>query len=311
MAKIASKPKLKKDVTNYIKDLETLFSLPTSKKYQPLCVEQFPFDAQLLNLSRLYRESRKHYLGQGGRFLPKVSSVIRSLSAQDLFKDEIEYTPSLSEMKWFKDHFNEVHDPSAQVKALRQFSENSLFHEQNHRVIWRLLPPAPKERGAFRRYLNFAESLVVTLDLAMSDEIGKKLSPVFESMHVIYRPAGNDTWHSKSKKIYRNYLLALLCTTYYALELIEPKDILKAVDYIFPGQKLMNKQAVKRGLELSKLFILNTNPQWQNLYWQDAQAKLAKLHQARTDEAFNIAEDPLDLNIEFAMARSIFDFYGL
>lgn len=311
MAKIASKPKLKKDVKNYIEDLEILFSLPTSKNHQSFCVEQFPFDSQLLNLSRLYRESRKHYLNQGGRFLPKVSSMMRSLSAQDLFKDEIDYTPSLTEMMWFKDHVAEVSDPSAQVNALKQFNQNSIFHEQNHRVIWRLLPPAPKERGAFRRYLNFAESLVVTLDLAMSDEIGKKLSPIFERMNVIYRPAGNDTWHSKSKKIYRKYLLALLCTTYYALELIEHDDILKAVDYIFPGQKLMNKHAVHRGLELSELFTLNTNPQWQNLYWQQAQVKLAKLHHTRTDEAFYIAEDPLDLNIEFAMARYIFDFYGL
>lgn len=311
MAKTFSKPKLKKDVKNYIKDLKTLSSLPTSKKHQSIYVEQFPFDSQLLNLSRLYRESRKHYLGQGGRFIPRVLSTMRSLSAQDLFKDEIDYTPSLAEMMWFKDHATEIIDPSAQVKALKQFNENSLFHEQNHRVIWRLLPPAPKERGAFRRYLNFSESLVVTLDLAMADEIGKKLSPIFERMHVIHRPAGNDTWHSKSKPIYRKYLLAVLCATYYALELIEHDDILRAVDYIFPRQKLMNKHAVHRALELSELFTMNTNPQWQTLYWQEAQVKLAKVHHGRTDEAFHIAEDPLDLNIEFAMARYIFDFYGL
>lgn len=311
MAKKFSKPKLKKDVKDYIKDLKILSSLPTSKKHQSLSVEQFPFDAQLLNLSRLYRESRKHYLNQGGQFVPRVLSTMRSLSAQDLFKDEIDYTPSLTEMMWFKDHATQMIDPSAQVKALKQFNENSLFHEQNHRVIWRLLPPAPKERGAFRRYLNFAESLVVTLDLAMADEIGKKLSPIFERMHVIHRPSGSDTWHSKSKKIYRQYLLALLCATYYALELIEHEDILRAVDYIFPGQKLMNKHAVARALELSELFTLNTNPQWQTLYWQEAQVKLAKLHHGRTDEAFTIAQDPLDLNIEFAMARYIFDFYGL
>lgn len=311
MAKAGLKTHFKKDVKDYTKDLETLISLPTSKKYHLICVEQFPFDFQLLSLSRLYRNSRKHYLRQGGRFLPKVSSMMRSLSAQDLFKDEIDYTPSLTEMLWFKDHVAEVSDPSAQVRALKQFNNNSLFHEQNHRVIWWLLPPAPKERAAFRRYLNFAESLVVTLDLALGDEIGKKLSPIFERMNTIYRPAGNDNWSSKSKNVYRNYLLALLYTTYCALELIDHNDVLRAVDYVFPGQKLMNKHAVIRGLELSELFTLNTNPQWQNMHWQDAQVKLTKLHQNRTDEAFNIAEDPLDLNIEFAMARSIFDFFGL
>lgn len=299
-----------KNVKNFIKDIEVLASLPI-KKYNDLYIDQYPFDSQLLNTSRLYRQSRKFYLSLGGVCKPKVSSMMRSLSAQDLFKDEIDYTPSMSEMMWFKDHVHEVENPDLQIKALKYFNENSLYHEQNHRVLWRLLPPAPKERTALRRYLNFAESLVVTLDLALGDELGLKISLPLERMGLLYRPSAGDGWHKKSKSIYRKYLLSLLCTTYYALELINHKDILKAVDYIFPGQKLMNKAAFHRGLELSQLFTMNTNPQWQNLYWQDASKKLAKIHQHRSDEAFVISQDPLDLNIEFALARSIFDYYGL
>ncbi|MFZ3228863.1 MAG: hypothetical protein WA160_01565 [Pseudobdellovibrio sp.] len=300
-----------KKVKRFLKDLKTLTSLPISKKYQQLHLEQFAFDAQLISLSRLYRQSRTHYYSLDGVFVSNVSSMMRSLSAQDLFKNAIDYTPSMSEMMWFMDHFSEVVDPEIQVEALMQFNQNSLFHEQNHRVIWQLLPPAPKGKEALRRYLNFAESLVVTLDLALGDEIGSKYSSELERMGVIYRPAGDDLWMNKSKSIYRKYLLSLFATTYYALELINHKDILKAVDYIFPNQKLMNKNAVSRGLELSELFTLNTNPQWQNLNWQQAQNKLAKIHQHRTDEPFQIAADPLDLNIEFAMARSVLDFYGL
>lgn len=297
-------------VKTYIKDIDTLSKLTTSKKYSQIHVDEYPFDAQLLNASQLYRKSRQGYLALDGRYLPKVSSMMRSLSAQDLFKNEIDYTPLMSELIWFKDHSNEVADPLAQVKSLKYFNENSLYHEQNHRVVWKLLPPAPKDKAGLRRYLNFAESLVVTLDLALGDELEKK-SLVFERMGIVFRPNGDDGYSKKSKSIYRQYLLSCLCATYYALELIEKRDILKAVDYIFPKQKALNKAAVKRALELSELFTLNTNPQWQDLNWQDCVKKLTQMHKGSADQPFAIAADPLDLNIEFAVARAILDRFGL
>ncbi len=297
----------------YLKDLKILVSLPAYKKYQALTVPAFPFDQQLLTASPLYRQSRKHYFNFGGLFKPQVSSMLRSLRAQDLFKDEIEYTPSFAEMLWFKDnlHILEVSDLHLQVAAFKQFNENSLFHEQNHRIIWRLLPPAPAEPLAFRRYLNFAESLVVMLDLALGDQLGNKLSPVFERMNVIYRPSGGPSIYQLSRLIYRKYLLSLFLTTYYALELIHHGDILKAVNYVFPGQSSLNKKAVQRGLELSELFTLNTNPQWQNLYWKPAQKSLHKLNRDRNDNPFFIALDPLDLNMEFAVVRSVLFHFRL
>jgi hypothetical protein len=239
---------------------------------------------------------------------------MRALSAQDLFKDEIDFTPSFSEMVWFKDHVHEVADPEHEIEALSRFNEISLFHEQNHRVIWRLLPPAPHEERDVCRYLNFAESLVVTLDLALGDQLGKKHSPVFESMKVIYRSGGEDKWFKESKAIYRKYLLSLVCATYYTLEMINYDDILKAVDYVFPGQKKMNKDAVKRSLEISELFTRVTNPLWQERYWDKAQGKLAKLHakMKSQEEALYLPEDPLDLEGEdFIFAHRVFDYYGL
>lgn len=301
----------KAQVKNFVKDVEALCALPVSKKYSELVLEEYPFDAQLLHASRLYRESRKLYLSLGGVYSTRVCSTMRALSAQDLFKDEIDYTPSLSELLWFKDRHHEVSDPDQEIEALVRFNEISLFHEQNHRVIWRLLPPAPKEERDFCRYLNFAESLVVTLDLALGDELGAKLSPVFDRMKVTYRPGGEDAWSKKPKSEYRKYLTALLTTTYYALELINNEDVLKAVDYVLPGQKKMNKDAVHRGLELSEFFTRITNPQWQERYWKEAQTKLKKINGKSEEAPLYMAEDPLDLEGEFFFADRVFDYYGL
>ncbi|MBC7742873.1 MAG: hypothetical protein H7061_11800 [Bdellovibrionaceae bacterium] len=311
MKKISAKAKAEKSVRDFIKDIQFLSSLPVARKYAALVVNEYPFDAQLLSASRLYRQSRTHYFAIDGKFIPRVSSIMRSLSAQDLFKNEIDFTPAQSEILWFKDHAGEVADQSAQVKALKQFNENSLFHEQNHRIIWQLLPPAPKDRLAFRRYLNFAESLVVTLDLALGDELGAKNSLYFERLNLVFRSARSDRQPKLTKREYRQYLLALTCATYCALELIHHADVLKAVNYVLPGQKIVNQHAVRRGLELSELFTLNTNPQWQNLFWQSSQKKLAKLHDQRHEQALIVAADPLDLNFEFALARSIFYYFGL
>jgi hypothetical protein len=296
---------------SFLKDLEVLCGLPASKKYQKLQLSEYPFDAQLLNLSALYRESRKLYLSLGGTFIPSVCSTMRSLSAQDLFKDEISYTPVMSELAWFKDNLSDVSDPEIEMEALGRFNGISVYHEQNHRVVWRLLPPAPMEERDVCRYLNFAESLVVILDLALGDELGKSVSPVFERMKVIYRPGGKSKWHESSKKEYRQYLLALLCTTYYALEMINYEDIQKAVDYVLPGQKKMNKEAVVRGLELSEHFTRITNPLWQERHWKIAATKLKKMHKGSKEEPLYMPEDPLDLEAEFFFAHRVFDYFGL
>lgn len=301
----------KEDVKYFVKDLKDLSALPSSKKYAKILVNEYPFDAQLLEASPLYRHSRQAYLKLGGEYSAKLCSTMRSLSAQDLFKDHIEYSPTASEMMWFKDHSHDVADPVEAINSLMRFNEISLFHEQNHRVVWRLLPPPPKEQRDLCRYLNFAESLVVTLDLALGDQLGKKNSPIFESMKVIYRTGGEDTWLKKSKEEYRRYLLALLCSTYLLLEMINPEDILKAVDYIFPGQKKMNKDAVQRGLDLNELFTRVTNPQWQDRYWKSALEKLLKMHKGSKFEPLYLAEDALDLEGEFEIAEQVFDFYGI
>jgi hypothetical protein len=298
-------------IQKYLEDVRALSHLPTSKRNRAIILDEYPFDAQLLAMSPLYRKSRKAYLSLGGTFSQKLSSTMRSLSAQDLFKNEIEYSPSFTEMIWFKDHFIDVVDPEAEVQALIRFSDISLFHEQNHRVVWQLLPPPPTEQRDLLRYLNFAESLVVMFDAALGDELGKKLSPAFERMKVIYRDGGEDRWFANSKAEYRKYLLSFLTATYYSLELIHADDILGAINYVFPGQKKLNRDAVRRSFGLSELFVVVTNPQWQERHWKSARSKLKKIHANSEEDPLYLPKDPLDIEEVLYVAREALDFFGL
>ena len=295
----------------FIKDLDSLSRLPKSAQWRGMVLEEYPFDHQLLSLSRVYRHSRKSYVGLGGVYSRKVSSTMRSLSAHDLFKDEIEYSPCLTEMMWFKDHADEVSDPDNEVDALTRFSDISLFHEQNHRIVWRLLPPAPSEAGSLSRYLNFAESLVATLDIVLADELGRKLSPTFERLKVIYRCGGQTPWSGNGTKAYRSYLMAFLYATYLTLELVHDDDILKATDYVFPKQSKMNRDAVQRALELSELFTRVTNTEWQKRNLESSGKKLAKLHRGSKVEALRLPRDPLDLDAEFEVAARVLGYFGV
>lgn len=300
------------EVLHFIQDLQLLGKQTESRKHSKIALTDYPFDGAMLKAASVYRKSRELYLSLGGTFTARVCSTMRALSAQDLFKDNIEFTPTAAELLWFRECHHEVADPLQEIHSLMRFNEISLFHEQNHRVIWRLLPPAPKEQRDLGRYLNFAESLVVTLDLALGDQLGAKFSPAFERLKVIYRSGGEDAWMKKSKSEYRQYLLAMFVSTYYLLELINPEDILKAVDYVLPGQKKMNKDAVRRGLELSELFTRVTNPLWQERYWKTASQKLTAMHKGSSEEALYLPEDPLDFeDSEFFYVHRVFDYYGL
>lgn len=307
----STKQKLKKEVKNFITDANLLFAVPIIQKLPKLVVSELPFDVQLLNLSSLYRQSRKLYLKLGGVFAPTLCSTMRGLSTHDLFKNQIEYTPALSELNWLREFGYQVSGADKQIYSLMQFTEISIFHEQNHRIIWRELPPVPEEKEDVQRYLNFAESLVVALDMALGDQLGMKLSTAFERMKVIYHPGAKDSPVSGSKAEYRKYLLAILAATYYALEGMHYDDVAAAVDYVLPGQKALNRKAVKRALGLSELFVRVTNPVWQDLYWKSGQKKLKKIQVGDKADTFYLPADPLDLEEEFVVALRIFDHFGL
>lgn len=299
------------EIKNFINDTKKLCAIPTPEKHEKLHLAEYPFDLQLLNSSRLYRESRQLYYAIGGTFSPTICSTLRGLSAQDLFKDEIAFSPSWSEILWFKDFYHEATDPLLEIESLALFNGIALFHEQNHRIIWRLLPPSASGQQEVCRYLNFAESLVVSLDLALGDEIGEKQSQIFERMKVIYRAGKNSKWLKKSKAHYRQYLLALTVATYYILEMVHEEDILNALNYVLPHQKESNKDAVPRSLEISELFTRITNPLWQERYWQKAEANLQIMHAKSSQKPHFFPEDPLELGPELAIANRVFDYYGI
>ena len=298
-----------KSVKNFLRDAKSLFRLPVSEKYAGLILEDHPFDEQLLNLSHLYRVSRRAYLAINGTYQKKLCSTMRSLSSHDLFTSEIEYTPALSELRWFTDYSDKIADSADQVAALKRFNDIALFHEQNHRIVWQMLPPAPVKKDGLRRYLNFAESLVVTLDAALGDEVGKKLSVVFERMNVLYRPGGESRFCKSPKAQYRRYLISFFCATYFLLERLHKRDILKAVNYLFPDDLRLNRDAVKRALELNESFVTVTNPQWQELYWKSAAKKLQKIHDHKQTAALNLPPDPLDLGAEISFMHQLLDYF--
>jgi hypothetical protein len=293
------------EVKNFLKDVRVLSKAPVNSRYKGNSLYEYPFDLQLLTASSLYRESRKQYLELGGRYSPRISSTMRSLSAQDLFADEIDYTPAHTELVWFSKNDRDVHDPEEEIVSLERFSTISVFHEQNHRILWRLLPPASVGERALSRYLNFAESLVVMLDLALADEIGPKLSPVFERLKVIYRAGQVPKRWRLSKPAYRDYLVATQFATYLILELINPEDVNAAVDYALPGQKSLNRAAVARAFDINELFTRITNPQWQERNLGQARKSLSKMHAGFEGAPLDLPNDPLDFESEFAITRYV------
>ena len=298
-------------VKNFVSDIKTILQIPTSKQIQKLVLSEYPFDAQMLSLSPLYYKSRKAYLKLGGEFVPAVCSTMRSLSTQDLFKNEIHYSPMHSEMVWLYENVNNFSDTDEQVSAVQHFHAISIFHEQNHRVVWQLMPKAPADKINLRRYLNFAESLVVMLDLALADQINPKVSKALERMSLLYRPAGSTTLQKLSTQDYRQYLRAAFTATYCTLERIHPDDVSKVVNYVLPENKKLNKQAVSRGKELNEDFTEVTNPGWQELYWQSAAVKLKGLQAKSKQGALILPEDPLDLDSEFNIVEKVLNYFEI
>ncbi|MEN9722765.1 MAG: hypothetical protein RJB38_751 [Pseudomonadota bacterium] len=225
-------------------------------KFAQLALAQQPFDRLLLNQSPLYGLSRERFIGQGGCFEPALLSSPRSLAGAILLENRIQYTPFEDELIWTATDRSE---PDCRLEDLRTYT-TSVFHEQNHRLLWRFLPPPERGQEFERRALNFCESLVVVTDMVLSDRLERKISHALYLSGAIYDP-GAATFRSRSPHR-KQALLATMYSTYLNLEGFSPKQIPVLCRMLF-GSARSTQDAIERALRLDRRFVERTNPVWQ------------------------------------------------
>jgi hypothetical protein len=261
-----------------------------------------PFDAHLLKVSPLYRKSRKLYFTLGGRFQSSLISTPRTLSSPGLLYPLIHYSPIESEMTWAAREVSRGAMTPEHLLTLRTYT-SSLFHEQNHRIVWSVLPSAPKSAEGLRSYLNLAESLVIVLDMALGDELGPELARLFYLAGVIYDPGTDVRDTIKSRRTYRNYLQAALYATYLHLELYGPLDIPKVIHRLFPALGPLADRAATRSGNLDSQFITRTNLIWQQKNRKEVIKRLC--HPRRP--TLELGSDPLANHQHYLLAENLFD----
>jgi hypothetical protein len=265
-----------------------------------------PFDAWLLSSSSLYRRSRKLYLEQGGKFRAQLQSTPRSLSSAALLYPRIDYSPIEAELVWAATDRYEKR--TRRLHELRTLS-SSLFHEQNHRVLWALLPPAPRGKADLRRYLNLAEALIIAADMALGDELTPAVAGVFYQGGVIYDPGTRVRTEGRlSRREYRNYLQAALHATYLCLEGFEPRDLPRAMRALFPGPGPLAARAAHRAGQLDSLFIRRTNQIWQRRHRAEV---LRRLSRGPARKALVLPSSPMDNRQAYLIGERWFELLGL
>jgi hypothetical protein len=247
------------------------------RKSHPLELPGQPFDRELLTWSKLFRRSRELYLGLGGRFEAALVTTPRTLSSAILLEPRIEYSPTERELVWAATDPAEARTGS-HFQEIRSYT-TSLFHEQNHRILWKTLPPPPapakrkpaardgdEPEGPVRRYLHLAEALVIASDMALADELGPARSGPLYDCGSIYNP-GSEARKALSPRDYRNYLHVIAYVTYLLLELNEPDEIEPWLAPLFPQVKpRIRGRAWLRACKIDQQFLRVTNPFWQIRY---------------------------------------------
>jgi hypothetical protein len=276
-------------------------------KRDRLSLAEQPFDLHLLNWSPFYRRSRKLYLDQGGSFLATLVSSPRTLSSSILLEQKIEYSPIEKEMIWLATDPIESKNLD-RLLALRTYS-SSLFHEQSHRILWKLLPscPSPQDQEGLRRFLNFTESLVIVLDMALADELGPELASLFYLTGVTYDPGSTVRLELPKRRDYRNYLQAVLHATYLNLEFYEREEISRAIRALFPTLRSFAERAAVRSGNLDRIFIQRTNPLWQKRNKKVITQKLFQPHQP----GLSLSSDAMENYSQYLFAEKWFDRMGL
>ena len=293
-------------------------------------VDGQPFDSMLLALSPLYRKSRSLFLSQGGVLKSALISSPRTLSSSSLLTNTLEYSPIEKELLWSATDPREKRNFS-HLLTLRSYISN-LFHEQNHRILWSFLPYPSSAEGLskvkantqLRNYLNFVESLVVILDMALGDELGAKKAQQFHRAGVIYNPGSEIKLELRQKRQYRNYLQASLLATYLCLEHYDINRIPDVVSAQFPGFEAFAFRAASRSVQLDRKFVLETNPIWQRRNKAKIQGfllnseknscfplRVASKQKFSEIPSLVFSTDPLENRVQYLWAEKWFDHLGL
>lgn len=268
-------------------------------------VPGYLLDDWLLRHSPLYRRSRESFVALGGSFRPELLSSGRALTSAELTNLEIAYTPSEAELLWA------MADPieSRNSRAFERAREHStsLFHEQNHRILWLTLlpPPPPAGHPSLLLYFNLAEALVVMLDEALGDTLGPECAGFFYRAGILYDPGTELKRDAPSQLAWRNALHAGMYATYLALGGMPEDEARRVIARLYPEAGALGPRAVKRSFRLDRQFIERTNPVWQGRHGETARRALAKLHGprrvAREDELLSL--DPLDHRLPWLIAE--------
>jgi len=152
----------------------------------------------------------------------------------------------------------------------------TLFHETNHRLLWALLPPPARGRASVCRYLNFCESIVVALDMALGDELGPELSEAFYLCGATYDPGTTVHAEGLAGEVYRRYLCAAAYTTWLYMEGYEPEPVVEHVRAAFADLGPFAERAARRALNIDPQFVRRTSPLWQEKNWKRVEAFLWK-----------------------------------
>lgn len=266
-----------------------------------LCLKGQPFDSHLLHLSSLFQKSRRLFLKTGGRFEASFVSSPRTLGSPHLLDPVIEYSPIEKEMVWA------VNDPVQRktthyIQTLRTYS-TSVYHEQNHRILWKLLPPPPANPKDLHSYLNLVESWVIAADMALGDELSSSVAPLFHLSGVTYDPGTEIKSEGLNQRAYRNFLHAATYATYLNLELYSAQDIKKIIRALYGELTPFADRAVERSLKLDRQFVERTNPVWQKRHSHTVYEKLGN----STQSGFQVARNPLDNRVAYLWTENWFN----
>ena len=267
-------------------------------------------DRHLLWISPLYRRSRQLFLQTSGNFVPSYLSLVRALTSPTLIDPNIHYTPYQDELVWVtsRGSFLKAFDPLF-LKTMKE-TITPIYHEQNHRILWNILPPPGPDYRTFKRYLHFAESIAVALDAACSNELGRPLGQIFNLCGVLANFGDPTAFQTMNRPTYRRYLKAHAYSNYLYMELYQPRQVIEFIcrhfrDDLGPLALHAAEDAIG-GLNID--FVRVTCPSWENQHLRYAHKQLRKRAEAEAS-TLTMPADFRDLIVFERMAERLFVLY--